>query len=660
MNRRDFLRCGVAAAAVSAFPIDIAGAFAAQAGGSKSLYTTNRSPLRQAAFLKLPPGSAKAHGWLAHQLALQVDGLNGRMPEISDYLNYDNCGWVDPSKPGWEELPYWLRGFGDLGYVTGDARVLALTRKWIDGIIKAQQPDGWFGPTSVRTALGGGPDFWPHMPALNAMQTYYDYSGDSRVPIFLTRYFRFLDKQPADRFSTGWGSTRWADTLDPIVWLYNRTGNAFLIDLAAKIHQSSADWVTGIPTWHNVNVSQGFREPAQFWVVSGDPRHVAATLTAYDTVMSKYGQFPGGGFAGDENCREGYHDPRQGFETCGYVELMRSFEILSRITGLPAWADRCEEIAFNSLPAAFDPEQKGLHYITSANCVDLDNAAKKSGQFDNSFAMQAYMPGVHNYRCCPHNYGMGWPNYVEEMWLATIDGGLCASMYGPSEVTAKVGDGRTVHIDERTDYPFDDAVHLDIRTSSRVTFPLTLRVPGWCHGASVEVNGKLASVDASAGTHVRVERAWSNGDQVVLRLPMSTTVRRWASNGNSASISHGPLTYSLAIDERWDCIGGSDDWREWAVAAGSPWNYGLANVDTESVTIGRKSGPVADNPFTPSTTPISVKVSARRLPDWQADPENVVGLVPQSPATSTEPEETITLIPMAAARLRITSFPVIG
>jgi hypothetical protein len=125
------------------------------------LYQGNRAPLQPAAFEKLPPGSIKPQGWLQEQLTLQLNGLNGRMTEVSDYLQYENCGWVDPTKPAWEELPYWLRGFGDLGYVTGDERVLATTKKWIDGILKTQQPDGFFGPTKIRTSLEGGPDFWP-------------------------------------------------------------------------------------------------------------------------------------------------------------------------------------------------------------------------------------------------------------------------------------------------------------------------------------------------------------------------------------------------------------------------------------------------------------------------------------------------------------------
>ncbi len=56
-------------------------------------------------------------------------------------------------------------------------------------------------------------------------------------------------------------------------------------------------------------------------------------------------------FGADENFRPGYGDPRQGAETCTMVEFMNSDEALLTITGDAHYADRCEEIAFNSLPA---------------------------------------------------------------------------------------------------------------------------------------------------------------------------------------------------------------------------------------------------------------------------------------------------------------------
>ena len=69
-------------------------------------------------------------------------------------------------------------------------------------------------------------------------------------------------------------------------------------------------------------------------LLAPDRKFPAATYRDYDTVMGLYGNFPGGGFAGDENCRPGYTDPRQGFETCGIVEFMHSHQLLARMTGL--------------------------------------------------------------------------------------------------------------------------------------------------------------------------------------------------------------------------------------------------------------------------------------------------------------------------------------
>ena len=378
----------------------------AQAG---ALYLGNRSPLAPSPAMKLPPGAITPKGWLRHQLELDAAGLVGRMPEISSYLKYEGNGWVDAkSNNGWEEMPYWLRGYGDLGYVLKDEKIIATARKWIDGILANQQPDGYFGPLRLKTAAKGAADLWSHMLVLDALHSYYEFSGDERVPAFILNYFKWQNAQPLESFKVGWGALRWADNMAVIYWLYNKTGEAWLLDLARKIHENSVDYTTGIPNWHNVNLAQGIREPAEYGMQAKEPKFFDATEVNYQTIMGTWGQFPGGGFAGDENIRKPYRDPRQGFETCGFVEFMHTFEMMTRISGNPLWSDRCEEIAFNSLPAALTPDHKGLHYVTCANCIQLDNE-KKGRQFDNKFPMLAFKPGIHDYRCCPHNYGMGWP-----------------------------------------------------------------------------------------------------------------------------------------------------------------------------------------------------------------------------------------------------------
>ncbi|MFI5759019.1 RICIN domain-containing protein [Streptomyces sp. NPDC051569] len=624
--------------------------------GTGGWYTPNAAPLAPAAFQKLPLGSVTARGWLAGQLRLLQDGLFGRYAEISHFLRFDDSGWVHPEKAGWEEVTYWLRGYVELAALTGDASALAAGRRWIDAILATQQPDGFFGPTRLRTALNGGPDFWPYLPLLQALRSHEEFTGDQRIMPFLVPFLRYMNAQGPGAFNSSWVSKRWGDGLDIVFWVHNRTGESFLLDLADTMHTHGANWVDSFPDLHNVNVAQGFREPAQYALRSGSADLTQATYRAYASVMGAYGQFPGGGFAGDENARPGFGGPRQGFETCGIVEFMASHELLTRITGDPVWADRCEELAFNMLPAATDPGGRGVHYITAANSVDLDNTPKTQGQFQNGFAMQSFQPGVDQYRCCPHNYGMGWPYFTGELWLATPDNGLAAAMYAASQVRAKVADGTEITVTEDTDYPFKETVTLTVSTPRALRFPLYLRIPGWCSGPELAVNGERAAAPAGP-SFATVDRVWNDGDRVTLRLPQRTTVLTWDADHRAVSIDHGPLTYSLRIGERYERYAGTDDFPELAVHPAGPWNYGLAPDPAADLEFSADTGPLTADPFTQEGSPVRITVPARRIPEWIADDQQVVAPLQDGPARSTAALERVTLIPMGAARLRITAFP---
>ncbi len=674
MNRRAALRGATvalllltsAAASRAAAPDSVRVVKNPRPAAASGLYTFNRAPLVPTQFIKLPIGAITPRGWIRKQLELDASGLVGHMSEVSDYLKYANNGWVDPKgTDGWEEVPYWLRGFGDLGYVLKDPRIIAEAKHWIDGMIASQRPDGWFGPESARTSLEGGPDMWPHMPMLNVLRSYYEVTHDARVIPFLTRFFRYMNTLPPPVFKRGWGAVRWGDNIDSVYWLYNHIGEAWLLELARHIHENSADYTNTIPTWHNVNLAQGIREPAEYWQQALDPKFLQATENDYQKVMTSYGQYPGGGFSGDENCRPGFHDPRQGFETCGIVEFMHTFEMMSRITGDPLWADRTEELAINSLPAALTPDHKGTHYITPANVVQIDNRGHTKAQFANgTFPMLAFKPGIHDYRCCPHNLGMGWPYYAEEMWLATADRGLCASLYGASEVTAKVGPGAGAEftLTEATGYPFNDTVELTLTGPRAVQFPLWLRVPGWCTAPRLTVNGKrLSTAGAGPLTYLVVDRAWKSGDRVTLTLPMHVAVRTWKQNKDAVSVNYGPIAFSVDITEKWQRFSGAASWPEYEVFGQSPWNYGLALNDadpTRGMQVVKRGDPFTDQPFTHEGAPLGLRVKARRIPEWTTDGDDIIGLLQPSPALTREKVEPITMIPMGAARLRVTTLPV--
>jgi hypothetical protein len=110
-----------------------------------------------------------------------------------------------------------------------------------------------------------------------------------------------------------------------------------------------------------------------YYMQAKDSTFLQATYDDYNLIRTLYGQVPGGMFGADENARKGYDDPRQAVETCGMVEQMASDEILTGITGDPMWADNCEDVAFNTYPAAVMPDFKALRYLTAPNMVVSDS-----------------------------------------------------------------------------------------------------------------------------------------------------------------------------------------------------------------------------------------------------------------------------------------------
>ncbi len=638
---------------------------------TSTLYVNNRAPLRPNVFVKLPPGSVKARGWVGEMLRREADGLAGRLGEISDWLDKKGNAWLEPGgSHGWEEVPYWLRGYHALACQLDDKAKLEESHFWIEAILKSAQPDGYFGP--LNAGKDGRRELWANMLALQILQDYYEHTGDGRVLPVMTAYCRWELNYPDEKFLRDyWENSRGGDNLLSVIWLYNRTGDQFLLDLMKKIHRCTANWMqdTSLPNWHNVNVAECFREPATYSLLPGEEKALQNTYNNYRLIRRIYGQVPGGMFGSDENCRHGYIDPRQGTETCGFVEQMLSDEILMAQTGDVMWAANLEDVAFNSLPASMTEDLKALRYLTCPNMVQSDSRNHHPG-VDNRgpfFSMNPFSS-----RCCQHNHAMGWPYYAQNLVLASADGGAALLTYSDCQATLLVNGGKKVTIDEQTRYPFDEDVLLTIGGLGKkqtATFPLYLRIPAWAGDAHVQVNGQSVDCMTTEGL-LCISRTWKDGDRVQLHLPMHLSLRRWALNKNSVSVDYGPLTMSLLIKERREQVDsrataiGDSHWQEGADAsqwptteiyAESPWNYALVPC-VKSMTVEHMAWPEDNYPFAQASVPLRVKASGAPVPSWGQDETGLCQVLPESdaPRGAVEP---ITLIPMGAARLRVSAFP---
>ncbi|UCD30490.1 MAG: glycoside hydrolase family 127 protein, partial [Planctomycetota bacterium] len=284
--------------------------------GKNDFYVGNRDPLLPSPLIKLPCGQIKPAGWLHRQLELEADGFTGRLTELSKFCQFDTNAWTNPNgkgENGWEEVPYWLKGFISLGHILKNERIIKEAQRWVEAVLSNQWDNGYFGWDQNYK----NHDYWPNMIMLYVLRTHYEATGDERIIPFMTKYFRYQSKLPLDKLfprdakgRTWWQGIRAADNLDSIYWLYNRSGEKWLLDLARVNHERTQDWTRGFPSWHGVNITECFRGPAQYYQQTHDIRYLDATKLRYDTVMGIYGQVPGGMFGADENSREGYTGPR--------------------------------------------------------------------------------------------------------------------------------------------------------------------------------------------------------------------------------------------------------------------------------------------------------------------------------------------------------------
>jgi hypothetical protein len=636
----------------------------------------------------LPPGAVQPEGWLRVYMEKQAAQLGSQLPNVSwpftqtFWDGEDTAHTLSKSEQNsywdawwpYEQKGYWLDGATRLAIVLQDEHLMQQVRTSLDYTLAHADANGYLGPKFMEDKKDGC-SRWPQNVFFRALAADADGQPSRQQQIAEEMRKHYLnDKAPYGK------PVRNVTNIEAMLWCYGRTGDPRLLQMAETTWR---DFMTvageadhGDLTWlrvyentpidsHGCTYAEESKLPAILYIHTGKPEYLRFALAAQRRVIDHHMLIDG-----IPSTSEWYRTTTSldSHETCDISDHTWSWGYLMMATGDGAWGDRIERACFNAGPGAIKNDWKALQYFSCPNqFLATFNSNHNIGDHGGRFMAYQPNPGQQT-ACCAGNVHRLLPNYAIRMWMQGTDGGLTATLYGPSKVNATVGANREpVEIVQTTNYPFEEQIQFTINAKRAVRFPLSLRIPAWCSDPKIEVDGKTVSVSPSKTGFVTLDHRFKPGQTVTLTLPMKLAVSQWPENG--VGIERGPLVYSLPIKEDWESVVEpkytTKEFPGWQATPASAWNYGVAlNSDDLASQIQMRRKPVGVDPW--SDPPITLAVPAKKIEDWVllANPENpgqrfTPALPDMGRSKVSETVEMISLVPYGSTKLRVTIFPAI-
>jgi len=222
-------------------------------------------------------------------------------------------------------------------------------------------------------------------------------------------------------------------------------------------------------------------------------------------------------------------------ETCANIgNVLWNWRMLL-LTGDARFADVMEEALYNSVLSGVNLDGGRWFYTNPLRASrDLPYALRWSGGREEYIRLS---------NCCPPNLARTIAE-VGDYAYSLSEKGVWVNLYGGNQLeTSEVGIGQV------TDYPWSGKVRLVLTKAPARDYSLLLRIPGWCHGAAVAVNGKSFAAGLQGGRYADVRRVWKVGDVVELSLPMPAVLVEAnplvEEDRGQVAVRRGPIVYCL-------------------------------------------------------------------------------------------------------------------
>lgn len=451
----------------------------------------------------------------------------------------------------------------------------------VEGLLATQTPDGYIGNYADSCRLQGW-DVWGSKYTLLGLLAWYDITQDKKTlkaaKQLADNVLSKIGPEKANIVTLGlYRGMPASSILEPIMLLYNRTGEQRYLDFAEYI---VAQWETPegpqliSKALKGVPVAERFPEPEDWWTwenggkayemmscyegllelyrVTGKEKYKEAVEKAWENIRKEEITLVGSGasvecwFGG----REKQTLPVKHIqETCVTVTWIKLNEQLLRLTGEPKYADEIEQTSYNALLASLHPD--GHTWVKYCPLVGIRQRGENQC-------------GMH-LNCCIANGPRGLLR-LPFLSVMTSQEGPVVNLYNQGDYKLKTPAGKDVLIEQKTEYPKTGTIAVVLHPEKEESFTLSLRIPAWSKQTQITVNGEKFD-NFQPGTYARINRQWKEGDKVELTLDMRGRVMKRGGLHQYTAIMRGPIVLSR------DASLGSEDEDEVMMAMANEEGY---------------------------------------------------------------------------------------
>lgn len=460
---------------------------------------------------------------------------------------------------GWRG-EYWgkmMRGASLVYAYTQNPELYDILSNTVNDMIESADSNGRISTYPVDREFCGW-DLWCRKYVCLGMQYYLEICKDekqkaniirsmcSQIDYVMAHIGKEEGKKNINKATANWRGLNSSSILEPVVRLYNITGEQKYFDFATYIVEQGGTDIINIfdlaykdelypyqyPVTKAYEMTSCFEGLLEYYKITGNERYKTAIVNFANKVLES--DFTVIGCSGCTNELFDHSSVRQANttndpimqETCVTVTIMKFFYRVYLLTGDTKYVDAFEISFYNAYLGAVNTEK--VIEATTIEChpdwiaepLPFDSYSPlTAGRRGQKIGGLQLMRDMHYYGCCAC-IGSAGIGLLPQLQLCVSDDSVALNMFINGVIAANTPAGNPIELITDTEYPKVGKIFLKLNLKASERFKLCIRIPYWSKNTAVAVCGEYVMADG--GKYVVIDREWNSGDNVDLEFDMRT------------------------------------------------------------------------------------------------------------------------------------------